>query len=99
MAARETRFEDTCEITGVKNDISAKVTLRWKRITLSYILARSVACNSHHQARNRIHTEHTDNAEAEKGASHFLRLEVSALMVYTARVRCREIAGIRPDPL
>ena len=22
MAARETRFEDTCEITGVKNDIS-----------------------------------------------------------------------------
>ena len=22
MAARETRFEDTCEITGVKNDLS-----------------------------------------------------------------------------
>ena len=22
MAARETRFEDTCEITGIKNDIS-----------------------------------------------------------------------------
>jgi hypothetical protein len=40
MAARETRFEDTCEITGIKNDISVLgeiLTFREKDIIIATI--------------------------------------------------------------
>ena len=40
MAGRETRFEDTCEITGIKNDISVLgeiLTFREKDIIIATI--------------------------------------------------------------
>jgi hypothetical protein len=40
MAARETRFEDTCEITGIKNDISVMgeiLTFKEKDIIIATI--------------------------------------------------------------
>lgn len=40
MAGRETRFEDTCEITGIKNDISVVgeiLTFREKEIIIATI--------------------------------------------------------------
>jgi len=57
MAGRETRFEDTCEITGIKNEISVTgeiLTFRKKQVIIATI-ERSAKVTLHWDERAELY--------------------------------------------
>lgn len=79
MAGRETRFEDTCEITGIKNDISVVgeiLTFREKDIVIATI-----------ERSARVTLRWSDRAQLYVGSLGGVEFQSSGPKAHTYRTR------------